>query len=53
LYSLTLEDTISGRDVNISSLDTSLSTVPDGGTTAMLLGAGLSGLALLKRKLVA
>ena len=27
--------------------------VPDGGTTAMLLGAGLSGLALLKRKLVA
>ena len=28
-------------------------TVPDGGTTAMLLGAGLSGLALLKRKLVA
>ena len=28
-------------------------SVPDGGTTAMLLGAGLSGLALLKRKLVA
>jgi VPDSG-CTERM motif len=27
--------------------------VPDGGTTAMMLGAGLSGLALLKRKLVA
>ena len=32
---------------------TSGTNVPDGGTTAMLLGAGLSGLALLKRKLVA
>jgi hypothetical protein len=30
-----------------------IATVPDGGTTAMLLGAGLSGLALLKRKMVA
>jgi VPDSG-CTERM motif len=29
------------------------SSVPDGGTTVMLLGAALSGLALMKRKLVA
>jgi hypothetical protein len=28
-------------------------TVPDGGTTVMLLGAGLSGLALLRKKLAA
>jgi hypothetical protein len=33
-------------------MDTSLK-VPDGGTTAMLLGASLSGLALLRRKLAA
>jgi hypothetical protein len=49
LYSLTLADTLTG---SIASLDTSIS-VPDGGTTVMLLGAVLSGLALLKRKLVA
>jgi hypothetical protein len=30
---------------------TSASSAPDGGTTAMLLGAALSGLALLRRKL--
>ena len=30
---------------------TSATSVPDGGTTAMLLGAALSGLALLRRKL--
>ena len=28
-------------------------TVPDGGTTVMMLGAALSGLVLLRRKLVA
>ncbi len=31
----------------------SFNSVPDGGTTVMLLGAALSGLALIKRKLVA
>ena len=31
----------------------STSSVPDGGTTVLLLGAALSGLALVKRKLVA
>ena len=34
------------------SLDASITGVPDGGTTIMLLGAALSGLALLRRKLV-
>jgi hypothetical protein len=33
------------------SLDASLASVPDGGTTVMLLGAALSGLALLRRKI--
>ena len=33
------------------SLDGSLVTVPDGGTTVMLLGAALSGLGLIRRKL--
>jgi hypothetical protein len=31
----------------------SFNSVPDGGTTVILLGAALSGLALIKRKLVA
>jgi hypothetical protein len=48
-YSLTIVDLIGG---NVTSMDTSLK-VPDGGTTAMLLGASLSGLALLRRKLAA
>ena len=34
------------------SLDASITGVPDGGTTIMLLGAALSGLAFLRRKLV-
>jgi hypothetical protein len=38
---------------NAPILVPNIPSVPDGGTTAMLLGAGLSGLALLKRKLVA
>jgi VPDSG-CTERM motif len=33
------------------SLDGSLTTVPDGGTTVLLLGAALSGLGLIRRKL--
>lgn len=33
--------------------NTTANNVPDGGTTVMLLGAALSGLALIKRKLVA
>ncbi len=34
------------------SIDASLTTVPDGGMTLVFLGSALSGLALLKRKLV-
>ena len=34
------------------SIDASLETVPDGGMTLVLLGSALSGLALLKKKLV-
>ena len=37
----------------VFSFSAAAGSVPDGGTTAMLLGAALSGLALLKRKLVA
>ena len=33
------------------SLDASLNGIPDGGTTVMLLGAALSGLAILRRKM--
>ena len=35
------------------SFSASAGSVPDGGTTVMLLGAGLSGLALLRKKLAA
>jgi hypothetical protein len=54
LYSLTQVVTIGGAGTGAGgsySLDASLAGVPDGGTTVMLLGAALSGLALLRRKL--
>lgn len=41
-----------GRD-QITSSDDRVSLVPDGGTTVMLLGAALSGFALIRRKLTA
>jgi hypothetical protein len=41
----------SGDSLTFQSTSASSSGVPDGGTTAMLLGAALSGLALLRRKL--
>jgi hypothetical protein len=51
-YSLTEVLTINGGASGGSySLDGSLTTVPDGGTTAMLLGAALSVLGLIRRKL--
>jgi hypothetical protein len=53
-YSLDEVVTIAGGTVGGSySLDASLHTtaVPDGGTTVMLLGAALSGLAFLRRKI--
>ncbi len=55
LYSITQVVTINGTPVGTTggsySLDASLTGVPDGGTTVMLLGAALSGLAFLRRKL--
>jgi VPDSG-CTERM motif len=48
-YSLTIADVITGT---VTSMDSKLS-VPDGGSTVMLLGMALSGAALLKRKFVA
>ena len=53
-YGLVLDFTFSGSGVapgSSYSLDGSLSSVPDGGMTLMLLGSALSGLALLKKKL--
>ena len=51
-YSLEQAVFITGSSAGVSySLDASLNTTPDGGTTVMLLGAALSGLALLRRKL--
>jgi hypothetical protein len=51
-YSLEQYISIAGQTaVGSYSLDASLNTTPDGGTTVMLLGAALSGLALLRRKL--
>ena len=43
--------TIGAATAGSYSLDGSLTTVPDGGTTAMLLGAALSVLGLIRRKL--
>jgi hypothetical protein len=55
LYSITQVLTINGTPTGTAggsySLDGSLTGVPDGGTTVMLLGAALSGLALLRRKM--
>ena len=52
-YSLTQVLTVNGSTSagGSYSLDASLVGVPDGGTTVMLLGAALSGLALLRRKI--
>jgi hypothetical protein len=53
-FSITQVVTINGTATGPGgsySLDASLSSVPDGGTTVMLLGAALSGLAFLRRKL--
>jgi hypothetical protein len=51
-YGLLEDLTISGSSAGSSySLDASLTAVPDGGMTLMLLGSALSGLALLKKKL--
>lgn len=52
-YSLGEEVILTGAAGGSSySLDASINTVPDGGMTLVFLGSALSGLALLKRKLV-
>jgi hypothetical protein len=51
-WSFSTQDPSAGTPATFS-FSAAVGSVPDGGTTAMLLGAGLSGLALLKRKLVA
>lgn len=54
-YSLTLKSIVTPGTTglnNVKSYDTELS-VPDGGTTALLLGAALSALALIRRRLTA
>ncbi len=52
-YSLEEQVTLTGAAGGSSySIDASLTTVPDGGMTLVFLGSALSGLALLKRKLV-
>lgn len=51
-YSLDEVITLTGSAGGSSySIDASLTSVPDGGMTLMLLGSALSGLALIKRKL--
>jgi hypothetical protein len=42
-----------GVTFGFNSSSSAISTVPDGGTTAMLLGGALAGLGLLKRKFMA
>ena len=53
--SMTIQDPSVGAGDGLFTYTESLSfnSVPDGGTTALLLGSALSGLALLRRKLVA
>jgi hypothetical protein len=50
-YSLSEVVTIAGAPSDSYSLDGNLYTVPDGGVTAILLGAALSALGLIRRKL--
>jgi len=51
-YSLTEVVTIDGRTLGGYSIDASVNTVPDGGTTLVLLGSALSSLALLRKRFV-
>ncbi len=59
IHSALYEDTVGNWSFSANTTGTKFtfssqtSTVPDGGTTVMLLGAALSGLGLIRRKLVA
>lgn len=52
-YSLTLQDPTVIGGQPIFSFSASQAPVPDGGTTAMLLGSALSALAMFRKKLIA
>jgi len=52
-YTLGIVVSFSADGASANSIDASFSPVPDGGMTAMLLGAGLTGLFLMRKKLVA
>jgi hypothetical protein len=52
--SMTIQDpSVPGENGFTYTESISFNSVPDGGTTALLLGSALSGLALIRRKLVA
>ena len=52
-WSFTSQDPSVTQDPLTFTFSASSNSVPDGGATVMLLGIALSGVALLKRKLVA
>jgi len=52
-FSVTFQDPSTVPSANTFTFSASQANVPDGGTTVMLLGAALSGTALLKRLLMA
>ena len=52
-FSVTFQDPASVPDAQTFTFSASQNSVPDGGTTVMLLGAALSGMALIKRKFMA
>jgi VPDSG-CTERM motif len=50
---VTFQEVLTANSASATSFDHLLSSVPDGGSTAMLLGAALSAMGLLRRKLFA
>ena len=49
-YSLTISDVVTATGTAVVSTDDTLTTVPDGGNTMMLLGSALSALGLIKSR---
>ncbi len=52
-FAITFQDPASVPSTQTFTFSASQHSVPDGGTTVLLLGAALSGMALIKRKLMA
>jgi hypothetical protein len=52
-YTLGMIVSLSTAGPSSASIDASFTSVPDGGMTAMLLGAGLTGLFMMRKKMVA